>query len=989
MRRIFLIVGLLFLVSGALAADPYANFIPSSINGSDPLTVRFTDISYNSPTQWNWTMQDPGPYGYPVTTFSVVPAPVYTFHTGNWSIRLNASNAAGYNISPANQVWVNVSGVAIPIANFTITPNPVQVNAVCKFNDTSVGNVTSYLWTIQTPSGGNLNFYTRNVSYTYTAVGNYLVGLTVGNAAGQTSMTHYANVTNQTVQVPVANFTPTGTYNSTLHAYQLTTVFGTTVSFTDTSTGGSSTSHDWTFETKNGNIVSNLKNPTMIYDANNATVGSMYSVGFIATNAAGNSGITKYVYVTSPPVAPIAQYSIYDTSAPAHSLLNIGNGMPPASITVKTYDNLLFNDTSLNSPTAVTFCMDAGNLSVPCFYGTSGVSVPFQYTNTKTGNYSATLSVTNDLGGDGVYSPNIVHVVNTQPPESISGLVNSSYSPSSLIWGWNNPAAQTYDTYDHVMIYKDGVFYQNVSSSATTTQWDGLTQNQVYTISTHTVDTDGNVQTAWVNSSAQTGAGTWSYTSPNTYNWVCPPGVYNISVTMISAGGSGLGGWNNGYGSGGSAGQMMSYASIPVIPGYTYPIVVPAGGIESPGSIVTTSPVSYQGGAVSAFGNTLPGGLGGQTYVASNLSSNGSAGYYTTTRIAENGSEGATGYFGGPSGLGYGAGGGGGGSGASQANKTGGNGGYGADGAVFIAVVGVTSQNNPSFTTDVSSGPPGLIVHFTDTSVLVNTTGLGYNWSFGDTLYSNTIGNVVHVYAYAGVFTPTLTITSTNGSVIYTSPTSIIVSSQNAQNTWWTPHTVQITLMDDYGARLPDVQLSAMYNESAMPTAWVSELYGIMAAPGADVVNKTLVLGGTTGSDGTLTTTMLGSLKYDIYLTSAQYGLNNYHVSAYPSDSMLNIYVTTSTAPLLIRNTNTTYTQMNGTRVYITEPDIYNVSMCINYIDTSGYTTSVNETWMYSNTTLIYNQVITPGTTANLTCITLPNIRGTETWFGYNATRSV
>lgn len=985
MKYLFIILGLMLLVPGALAADPYAGFIPSSINGSDPLTVRFTDISYNTPTQWNWTMQNMATGGNPVITFSVIQTPTYTFHTGNWSIRLNVSNAMGYNVSPANQVWVNVTGTTYPIANFAITSTPTQIGAIVLFNDTSTGVPTVWQWFIQDTVNTTIN--TRNASHTWQAAGVYLVTLHVSNAAGDGVYDQYVTVTSGVVHAPVANFTPAGSYNGTLGGYQINTSIGTPMTFTDTSTN-TPTSWQWVFQTKNGNVMSSAQNPTMIYDANNATVGSMYNVLMYATNSAGTSSTQKWVMVSSAPVAPIAQYSVYDTTAPAHSLININNGMPTPSISVKTYDNVIFNDTSLNGPTATSFYIDFGNSSAQTFYGVAGLTVNLQYTNARTGTYPVIFTASNDLGSDSVYFPHIIHFTNMLPPASISGLVNSSFSPSSIVWGWNNPAVQSYDTYDHVMIYKDGVFYQNVSAASTSTQWDGLTQNTVYTISTQTVDTDGNVQPSWVNSSAQTGSGTWSYTIPGTYNWVCPVGVYNISVTQISAGGSGLGGWNNGYGSGGSAGQMMSYAIIPVTPGYTYPIVVPAGGIESPGSILTSSPVSYQGGAVSAFGNTLPGGLGGQTYVASNLSSNGSAGYYTSAKLAEDGSMGATGYYGGPAGAGFGAGGGGGGSGASQANKTGGNGGYGADGAVFIAVVGAISQNNPSFTMDVSSGPPGLIVHFTDTSVLVNTTGLAYNWSFGDTLYSSTIGNVVHVYAYAGVFTPTLTITSTNGSVIYTSPTSIIVSSQNAQNTWWTPHTVQITVMDDYGARLPDVQLNATYNQSAMPTAWVSELYGIMAAPGADVVNKTLVLGGTTGSDGTLTTTMLGSLKYDIYLTSAAYGLNNYHVSAYPSDTMLNIYVTTSTGALLINNTNTTYNQMNGTRVYAYEPDINTVDMCINYVDTSGNTQSVNETWLYANNnTIIYNQIITPGTAANLTCISLPNIRGTEVWWGYNSTR--
>jgi hypothetical protein len=246
------------------------------------------------------------------------------------------------------------------------------------------------------------------------------------------------------------------------------------------------------------------------------------------------------------------------------------------------------------------------------------------------------------------------------------------------------------------------------------------------------------------------------------------------------------------------------------------------------------------------------------------------------------------------------------------------------------------------------------------------------------TIYANAAGYQERVQSF----------TLTNNTVATVALTKV---SANTQNTWWTPHTVQITIMDNYGQRLVGVNINASYNQSAMPISWIQQLYGIQSGPSADMVNSALVLGGTTGSDGTLTTTMLGSLKYDIYLTSATYGLNNYYVAAYPSDPMLNIYVATAASALITNVSNSLYTALNGTQVYFTEPDINNVSMCINYVDNAGLTTSVNETWEFSNNnSVFFNQVLpNPGTTPNLTCITRPNIRGTQVWWGWNATRSV
>jgi PKD repeat protein len=306
-----------------------------------------------------------------------------------------------------------------------------------------------------------------------------------------------------------------------------------------------------------------------------------------------------------------------------------------------------------------------------------------------------------------------------------------------------------------------------------------------------------------------------------------------------------------------------------------------------------------------------------------------------------------------------------------------------------VNVSGFTQQDlwqTPHFTITLnikdSSNAPIPVVTVTDSN------GQSYTTANGTAYFTEDAGAVVFYFAATGYTSKAMSYVvdedATHTVQLATAPAAA------SQNTWWTPHTVQITLMDaSYGFRLTDVAINATYNESAMPTEWVTQLYGIQSSPGADMVNKSLRLGGTTGSDGTLTTTMLGSLKYDIYLTSSAYGLNNYHVQAYPSDVMLNIYVAT-TGTILPTNKNSTYTGLNGTRVYITEPDIHNVSMCIDYIDTTGNTNYVNDTWMFqNNNTVFYTSNFTPGVALNTSCYTLPNVRGTAVWWGWNASRIV
>jgi PKD repeat protein len=293
-------------------------------------------------------------------------------------------------------------------------------------------------------------------------------------------------------------------------------------------------------------------------------------------------------------------------------------------------------------------------------------------------------------------------------------------------------------------------------------------------------------------------------------------------------------------------------------------------------------------------------------------------------------------------------------------------------------------------------GLPGLYVKCNDLTIYGNasTSGRLFNWSFGDGGFSSNATISSHVYPYLGEFSVGLSVNNTaNASLGYgvsIKPNYILISTnQNQQNTWWTPHTVQLTVMDVYGARLDDVLCNASYNESSMPTQWITDLYGIQSGPQSDMINKTLWMDGMTGGDGTITFTMLGSLKYDIYLTSAAYGLNNYHISAYPSDSMLNVYIQTN-AQAPPTQLNNTYQQIgNRTKLYFTEPNISYGSMCIDYEDPTGLTSSVTETWKfaYPNQTTIRTLTFAPGITLSTNCVDLLNVRGIQTVWNYNATR--
>jgi len=86
-------------------------------------------------------------------------------------------------------------------------------------------------------------------------------------------------------------------------------------------------------------------------------------------------------------------------------------------------------------------------------------------------------------------------VTDTTAPNTITSLSNISSAGSQITLGWLYPASPDFD---HVEIYKDGVFQGNATRTYT---YDvtGLTPNTTYNVSTKTVDANGNVNSTWVN----------------------------------------------------------------------------------------------------------------------------------------------------------------------------------------------------------------------------------------------------------------------------------------------------------------------------------------------------------------------------------------------------------------------------------------------------------------------------------------------------------
>lgn len=144
-------------------------------------------------------------------------------------------------------------------------------------------------------------------------------------------------------------------------------------------------------------------------------------------------------------------------------------------------------------------------------------------------------------------------------------------------------------------------------------------------------------------------AGQIKYTTPGTYTWTVPAGVFSVSAVVIAAGGQGTAGANATAVNGGQGGGLRYRNSISVTPGQQYTIVVGHGGITtnyvySAAITDTTDHTSSALGLTAGTGTTgttfsddVKGGYGGTPFNTSGVgqkqSGGGAAGTYTNGTV--------------------------------------------------------------------------------------------------------------------------------------------------------------------------------------------------------------------------------------------------------------------------------------------------------------------------------------------------------------------
>jgi len=179
-----------------------------------------------------------------------------------------------------------------------------------------------------------------------------------------------------------------------------------------------------------------------------------------------------------------------------------------------------FNNVSASSATnwtlmlAVT-CADNGIMR---FNGNdlsgSGFSESTKWYHVATHNVSGMVQNGNNIVGFNAVDDDYTHpywmwLVGTtpssgsdsNPPASITNLQNITYEQTYINWTWTDP---TDADFSHVMLYLNNVPKPDVTKGVQYYNATGLVPKTEYTISTRTVDINGNINSTWVNQTRET-----------------------------------------------------------------------------------------------------------------------------------------------------------------------------------------------------------------------------------------------------------------------------------------------------------------------------------------------------------------------------------------------------------------------------------------------------------------------------------------------------
>jgi hypothetical protein len=202
-------------------------------------------------------------------------------------------------------------------------------------------------------------------------------------------------------------------------------------------------------------------------------------------------------------------------------------------------------------------------------------------------------------------------------------------------------------------------------------------------------------------------------------------------------------------------------------------------------------------------------------------------------------------------------------------------------------------------------------------------------------------------------------------------------------------------VVDRFGNPIKGVSVVANYISSSLPTGVsLSTSFGVSEDVAVAMTSSGVAQAAVTGNDGVVNFLMFSVLSYTLRLTNATLGITH-QVNISPQDVFYNVYVIPSSQVV----GNGTASLLSNTSLWVTWPDAYHLTFCMNFQDISTLTRNVSyNVWKYGNLSTkdlglpqlvysyvyneTYNQII-------LDCnYTAPNIRGDEYRFSVNMSRT-
>jgi PKD repeat protein len=223
------------------------DFFGAPLIGDAPLTVHFADSSSPSPSSWNWSFGD--------GNTSIDPNPQHTYNeSGNYTVTLTVIQ----NGVPSTKILQNYITVArqAPNASFTSFINSGSAPLFIQFNDTSVGNPTSWNWSFDDGTVFNTTDpLLKNPGHSFDAAGTYTVTLTAANYLGSNTTSRQITATDNP---PPTNTSPfeyssAGSYTYTSPAG----IYLINITIIGAGGGGGGGNYDSVSGTKNGGYGGN------------------------------------------------------------------------------------------------------------------------------------------------------------------------------------------------------------------------------------------------------------------------------------------------------------------------------------------------------------------------------------------------------------------------------------------------------------------------------------------------------------------------------------------------------------------------------------------------------------------------------------------------------------------------------------------------------------------------------------------------------------